>query len=378
MSVKVTEKGIRETSPGRWEIRAYNKAQGRQEYTSYDSGRRTAGAGVRGARAARSQLVADIAAGKFGGSKGSLSQLVEQYVDHRQKMGASPTTIRGYRIIARAVADGPGSKRLDKLVASDLDAWYADLIAAGTSRARVDHFHRLISAALSQAERWGTIPSNVARRTEPLKVPRPMMVVPPPADVVRLIDHAAASRAPDMAAVILAAALTGMRQGELCALRWSAVGDGFVTVDRSIWQDGTQWGVKGTKSHQGRTVHTGPRLAAALDLVRRQQLEQASAAGVSLVADPYVFSPDADGSGPKMPSVVSRAFSRYCADLGVKYRFHDLRHYAATELVAAGYSMVTVSKRLGHARVSTTADIYTHESPEQAIAAGSALDAALG
>jgi integrase len=373
----MAEIGIRETSPGRWEIRAYNREQGRQEYASYDSGRRTAGAGIREARRARSQLVADIAAGKYGGSKGTLGQLVDQYIDHRRKSGASPTTIRAYRSIARAIANGPGGKRLDKLTARDLDAWYADLIDGGMTRATVHHHHRLVSAVLAQGERWGVVPSNVARLTTDLKVPRPQMNVPPPADVVRLIDHAAASRAPDMAALIVTAALTGCRRGELCALRWSDVHDGYLTVARSVWQTRGEWGVKDTKSHQERTVHTGPRLASVLDLVRRQQVDQASAAGVELVADPYVFSPDADGATPKMPDVITQRFAKFCESLGVRYRFHDLRHYAATELVAAGYSMVTVSKRLGHSQVSTTANIYTHVVEDQAIAAGSALDDAL-
>ncbi len=46
--------------------------------------------------------------------------------------------------------------------------------------------------------------------------------------------------------------------------------------------------------------------------------------------------------------------------VGVKCRFHDLRHFAATQLIAAGVPVTTVSERLGHASTKMTVDVYGH------------------
>jgi integrase len=381
------EPGLRERSPGKWEIRAYNKATGRQEYTFYDSGRSEPGSGIRTARTKRAELISDIAKGKYGGQKGTLTRLIEDYIDDREKRGHSPTTIRSYRQICRAVADGVGSKRLDRLKAKDLDDWYAKLLQGGMSAATLGHYHRLISSALGQAEKWEWVPSNVAKLATVPRAQKADLKIPPPDRVRRLIDHAASSRAPDMAAIVLTAALTGLRRGELCGLRWSDIdwGASTLTVERSIWQTGRKWGVKLPKSHQARVVPVGELATSTLRFWRGEQDAEAERAGVELVPEAYIFSPNPDGADPKMPDVVSQRFRKHCEALEAAepkaapwpYRFHDLRHYQATELLAAGYDPGTVSRRLGHSKVSTTMDIYVHHNEERAISAAGALDAGL-
>jgi integrase len=392
------ETGIRERSPGSYELRAYNAEKGRQETTTYVHSRREWGAGIRTARSRRAQLVADIAAGKYGGSKGTLGYLVDAYIDQRERTGASPTTIRGYRSIARAVAAGPGPKKLDKLSSRDLDGWYADLIAGEMTPATVHHHHRLVFAALRQGRKWGWVASNTAELATVPKVPRSELKVPPPARVVALIDHAELSRAPDMATIIVTAALTGLRRGELCGLRWSDIDwhGQTITVQRSVWQAGKDWGVKDPKSHQVRVIPAGPRVLAALTAWRLRAEREARAAMVEVADDAYAFGPDPDQAVPKMPDVISRRFRLHCQALEEvtaeeaeesgravtvadrwPYRFHDLRHYQATELIAAGLPMVTVSRRLGHAKVSTTSDIYAHDTDANALLAAGALDSGL-
>ncbi len=127
---------------------------------------------------------------------------------------------------------------LTKLTARDLDAFYGRLIAEGTSPAMVMHHHRVIDAALRQAEKWGTVPVSVARNASPPRVPKRPMIVPPPDRVRALIDLAAASRSPELSTVITLAALTGMRRGEICGLRWSDIDwqGSALTVRHSIWQ----------------------------------------------------------------------------------------------------------------------------------------------
>jgi integrase len=80
-----------------------------------------------------------------------------------------------------------------------------------------------------------------------------------------------------------------------------------------------------------------------------------------LVDDAFVFSADGDGSTPWLPNRVTKTFLAYLRRAGVgRFRLHDLRHFMATQMLAHGVAVVTVSQRLGHARASTTLNVYGH------------------
>ncbi len=78
-------------------------------------------------------------------------------------------------------------------------------------------------------------------------------------------------------------------------------------------------------------------------------------------ADGFVFAQTADGSQPLHPDTITNGFRRLCDRAGIEgVRLHDLRHLHATQLLAAGVPVRTVSGRLGHANVSTTLNVYAH------------------
>ncbi len=93
-------------------------------------------------------------------------------------------------------------------------------------------------------------------------------------------------------------------------------------------------------------------------------------AGVTLTEGSFVFSHSPDGGQPIHPDNVTGAFRRLCKQLELEgVRLHDLRHAHATQLLAAGVPVRTVSGRLGHASAMTTMDVYAHfleESDERA------------
>jgi integrase len=89
--------------------------------------------------------------------------------------------------------------------------------------------------------------------------------------------------------------------------------------------------------------------------------QRAEACGVRLAGDAYVFSFDPAGRLPMHPDSVTHRFSRLTRQLGARTRLHDLRHYAATQLIAGGVDVRTVSGRIGHAGGgATTLRVYTH------------------
>jgi integrase len=102
--------------------------------------------------------------------------------------------------------------------------------------------------------------------------------------------------------------------------------------------------------------------------------ERARAASTVITSEGFVFSHAVDGSAPWHPDSTSRAFRNICKQAGITgIRLHDLRHYVATRLLAAGVDVRTVAGRLGHRNPSTTLNVYSHFVPETDQEAAEAL-----
>jgi integrase len=82
------------------------------------------------------------------------------------------------------------------------------------------------------------------------------------------------------------------------------------------------------------------------------------------LTDGFVFSDDPAGRQPWPPNRVTKRFITYRQRAGLAhFRLHDLRHFIATTMLAAGMPVPVVSERLCHARTSTTVNIYAHAMP---------------
>lgn len=286
------EKGIRQVGPDRWEVQVHvgrDGATGRLRQVS-----RTTRKGIADARRLRARLVTEVAQGKHGGTAGTFGSLLDDWLVAGERNGRSPSTIAGYRKkIESTIRPALGSLPLHKVTTHTLDSFYGELIAGGTTPATVMHHHRIISAALHQAERWGWVDRNVPRLAQPPSVPRKELTVPPPERVRALIDAASASKSPEWATVITIAALTGLRRGELCGLRWSDVdlSGSSITVRRSIWQTDDGWGEKLPKSHQVRRLVLGEHAMAVLAGRWERVTDNARLAELELSENAYIFSP---------------------------------------------------------------------------------------
>jgi integrase len=98
-----------------------------------------------------------------------------------------------------------------------------------------------------------------------------------------------------------------------------------------------------------------------LDAHHRHYEERAQKIGTHLAGGAYVFSDAPDGATPWRPNRVTLAFVRLCREVGITdVRLHDLRHFAATQMLAGGVPVNTVAGRLGHANPATTLNVYAH------------------
>lgn len=387
-----SEPGIRERSPGHFELSAYNPATKRQVYRTYVAPRAEKGAGIRQAKTELARLRTDIAQGKLGGQRATLGYLLEQFIQHSASRGRSPTTLAGYRSNARQVLASPlADKTLTKLTAHDLDSWYAGLRAAGASQATVVHYHRLLRAALNQAERWGWVNRNPAKFATVGGAPRLEMHVPTAEQAQALVERAAKGTSPELGPIILFAILVGCRRGELCGLRWSDVDwtTWRVTFRRSVWEVASKTGLKDTKTHQQRTLALDANGMQLLAARRARAEEDARAADVELGSEAYVWATGADGTAPRTPDSLTRAFAHLCDTMEREaraagrtetwpFRFHDLRHLSATQMVGSGIDPRTVAARLGHADASVTLRVYAHALEERDRDAAELLGRSLG
>jgi integrase len=135
-----------------------------------------------------------------------------------------------------------------------------------------------------------------------------------------------------------------------------------MTISRSVVEGSKGVAVeKDTKTHAARHIALDADTAAVLTSQKRRMSEQALALGTTLSDEAFVFSRSPDASTSLQPNEVTKEFIRVRHRIGLdSVRLHDLRHFAATRLLAAGVPVRTVSGRLGHANASTTLGVYAH------------------
>jgi integrase len=358
-----------------WRAKVYlgRDAEGRQRYVT-----RTVHGTKRLAEDALHELLSEAGRGDQVVTDGTLADLVQKWRPIAE-LNLSPTTRREYeRLLDKRILPRFGKTKVRAIRAADLDAYYADLQRRGGADGgplgaqSIRHVHALLRHLLNQAVRWGWIATSPVTRASPPRVRRFELSVPSPQDVGRLIAAAEAQDC-DLACFLRLAAVTGARRGELCALRWNDVDlkGSTITIARSIaGQRNDELTEKGTKTHASRHVALDPVTVANLQVHRQRSAIRAEECFVKLPVKAFLFSDSPDGTAPWRPNRVTLAFRRLCVGLGISdVRLHDLRHFAATRLLAAGVPVKTVSGRLGHANAATTLNVYAHvleSSDEQA------------
>ena len=348
-----------EVRPGVWRIRVFagRRPNGSPIFTS-----KTVYGGVRAADRELAKLVAgDSKATTSVDPTGTVEELLERWLEHCAAIGRAPTTLREYRrIVDKVLKPEFGSIKLAELSAQDLDRLYAKLTKKGNKANTVRRVHALIGAALHQAEKWDLVERNVARRATPPPVHASQVTAPTPVEVRKLITAAEAIE-PMMASLILMAALTGARRGELCGLRWSDFSGKTLAIERSVYETaGGGYDIKSTKTHQARRIGLDALGIATLERLHSDVKAQAKELGLKVARDAFMFSRSPQGLEPIRPDVLTKFVIRMAETAKVDTHLHALRHFSATQAIAAGFDPVTVGSRLGHADPSVTLRVYSH------------------
>jgi integrase len=308
----------------------------------------------------------------------TLSELLDRHIG---LVHATDTTRRSYRhTVTKHLQPRLGHLRLAAVTPEVLDYLYAALRRCrdhcdgrrdGRQRedghrcrplqpATIRKIHYLISGTYRRAVRWGWIDRNPATDAAPPHVPHPEPQPPTPAEAARILTAAWAD--PDLGPLVWLAMATGARRGELCALRWRHLDltRRVLVIRTSIAQSGSDTWEKDTKQHQRRHIALDPQTTAMLATYQQQRQRRAAPTGATLTDEGFVFSPRTDATTHPAPDALTRQYHHLVTDLGIRTTLHKLRHYSATELIAAGVDLRTVAGRLGHAdNGRTTLRYYT-------------------
>ncbi len=298
----------------------------------------------------------------------TLRDLLVAWWEHGQ-MNWSIATAAGYESRIGIIVNSPlGHVRLEELSTQRLDRWYAGLIAAGQSPANIKNHHSLLRRACQQGLKWGWLNTNPATLASPPRVLRPQVRAMRPDDVTAVI-RAAKKISPLAGLILRIAAVTGARRGEVAGLQWDDLVEDQLTIARSITivpanpaadRPIPSLMVGPTKTHAIRSLTLDPETRALI--AERRAACAAASAELGVPLGPWMISSDPPNDRPASPEWLSRLWRkcRKAAGIDARWRLHDLRHWAATSLIASGEDVRLVAGRLGHARPATTLDVYAH------------------
>ena len=327
---------------------------------------------------------------------------VAQYLNHWleadiDRRVAARTAIRHRGIVEKNIIPKLGPVPVRKLTAVHIEAFEAQLQREGWVKARakqkvregeeapiqekrglsaqtVQHIHRTLSQALSHAVRLGVLFKNPARQVKPPRPPSREIKILDKNEMTTLIN---AAKGVGLYVPVLVAVTTGMRRGELLALRWSDIDlrAGALTVNQSIERIKGRVEFKSPKTRTSRRTITLPAITVgALRKHYRVQLEERLKLGLGRDPRGLVFArPDGQ---PMDADTLSKAFRRLVASAKVTpITFHGLRHTHISHLLMDGVHVKLVSERAGHASINITLGVYAAYIPNMQSDAARRVDA---
>jgi integrase len=291
----------------------------------------------------------------------SLGEYIEWWLTTSKRGRVKATTYESHaREVRKHIIPGLGRIRLKSPSPAHLQSYYSFKCESGLAPRTVQYHHTLLHQALKNAVKWGYVRRNVAAVVDPPKVEKKEINPLSAAQVKALLEAAKGDR---LEAFYLLAVSTGMRQGELQALKWTDID----LRERTLSGNRTLSAVNGgpvftppKTSKSRRKIFLSRKSVEALRRHRENQETEKEAVADRWHDDDLVFCSSV-GTPLSRHNVRSRSFKPLLrrAELPA-IRFHELRHTCATLLLSKNIHPKLVQELLGHASISTTLDTYSH------------------
>jgi integrase len=314
------------------------------------------------AQAEAARIIATAASGEHvDPSRETVGAFVERWLrDWANNNVSNKTWTRYAQLLRKHLASRLGSVPIQKLRAADLQAAYAAMAEEGLADQTRLHLHRVVHRMLGHALQWGVVIRNVAMMVDAPRVRAHEIEILTPAEVKAVLEKLRGRSLYPIASVALA---TGMRRGELLALRWQDVDlDGAtLKVERALEQTKRAGLVfKPPKTRYGRrTITLPPSTVTELRAHRKAQAEQRLALGLGKAPEDALVFATWDGS-TRSPNALTKEWSKAMQAASLEATFHSLRHTHASTLIASGLDVLTISRRLGHGSPAITLGVYGH------------------
>ena len=361
------ERGIfkRRTRDGatRHEI-SFTDSDGRQRWKTVGT--------ITEARRLRAELITRVSSGeRVAPSRVDFAEFANEWLGQQQSR-LRPTTLRLYRsYTAQHLDPRLGSRKISSITVDDVAALVVDMEQGWRYRERDGHLVRVqgkpfaawtirgvlvvLGRVLGRAARLGIINANPVRRLEKEERPKSVKREFPSLDR-DAIGKLIASTPKRYRTLIAVSVLTGIHQGEALGLRWQDVDvkAGLLRIRFQLDRSGVL--VEPKTAAAKREVPIPPSLGRMLAAHK----QEAFARGYAKQGD-FVFA--SETGGPlNHRNIVRRGLEKALESSGMPHiRWHDLRHVAASALVAEGASIPYLSRVLGHANPAITLSIYAHE-----------------
>lgn len=303
-------------------------------------------------------------------SRLKFAEYCDYVLELKAQRGAKHSTIVRYRELTGRIYPAIGHIKLKDLRADHLNALYTELAKPGknkrtgeglSAKTILEH-HRLISTVLDQAEKEGLVPFNVAAKATLPKVSKREVNYFQPEQVAAIRDALDAEPMKWKTLVHLLL-ITGARRGEVLGLKWNAVdfkrnrlhicNNILYSPDVGIYEDTPK------TATSDRWVSLPTETTQLLRQYRVWQSMERLRLGAYYQDQDFLFTQD-DGR-PMHPDSVTDWLAKFSKRHGLPHiNPHAFRHTMASMLYFNGVDSVSISKRLGHAQVSTTANIYAH------------------
>lgn len=313
----------------------------------------------------------------------TVSAYVRRYLDGKRHE-IEPSTFNGYtRYLDKQIAPTLGDVELSKLNPDTVRAWVAKL-SEGYSAVTVRKSLTLLRSAMNEAINSDLLIKDPTRGVKAPKGTRPKpnaLTVEGVRTVLAVLD--VLDLTPQLLGIKIAL-FTGMREAEICALRWSNVDieRGTLYVDEALGRDGAAYYLKDAKTtDSARYVTFGNALADDLRARREQMEADCRAAGVPF-DDRFFVLGDMRG-GFLRPQYLGNKWRELAGAIeikgtqGTRPTFHDLRHTFATIAIESGVDVKAVSAMLGHSNAAMTLNTYADATREGKRRAALAVENAL-
>ncbi|HEV3266880.1 MAG TPA: tyrosine-type recombinase/integrase [Acidimicrobiales bacterium] len=289
-----------------------------------------------------------------------VAELFERWFEDVMRHQIAPSTFSNYQTVVRMhILPCLGNKKLVELNVGDVDKLLSQKADSGLSASTVRRIRAVLAQCLDQAIRWELVHRNVATLSRSPKMVRREGRTLSPDQARHLLETLRGHHNEALYAQMLS---TGLRRGEALGLRWSDFDrdTGVLRVLRQLKREGSRLVTTDTKTSLSRRAVNlpEPMLKALLTHEERQEAER-DWLGDSWIDSGYIFTSSV--GTPIDPRNLYREFQAICRSAGLgDWHPHELRHSAASLMLAQGVKIQVVSQVLGHSSIRMTADVYGH------------------